>query len=147
MLLFVGAGLISANRTNVKASAQNASAIFAGDAIPIVPPMPHFHAVNMIITSPQTLDGFDCEGCGFKDAELRYGGGPFDLRFSNFSGTTHITLTGAAANTLALLTFFDGIQKGIPAAPSIPDQPIKKKITAKKPMTGLSLTPPFIGQR
>jgi hypothetical protein len=146
ILLFAG------SHSPLRSSAQDLpSALWAGpnvQVVPTVPPLPNIILHGGKFTGvPQVLDGMDCTQCEFNDAALMYGGGAFRLQDIKVSGTTHLTLIGAAANTVALLNFLNGVEQGVPAPPSIPEQPIKKASPAKIPMTKLSITPPFISQR
>jgi hypothetical protein len=95
----------------------------------------------------QQLDGFDCRGCTFRDVELTYSGGAYHIENARFSGTTRLVLTGAAANTLAFLQFMQGIASGLPGVPPLPNKPVERRATAKKPMTGMDITAPFIGAK
>lgn len=98
-----------------------------------------------LASEPQSLDGFDCRDCTFKDVELTYSGGAYHLENAKFSGTTRLVLTGAAANTLAFVQFMQDIASGLPGVPPPPNKPIERKATAKKPMTRMDATAPFIG--
>jgi hypothetical protein len=154
MLLWGGAHSTTSNGITVEAAVQNLDppSAFWGEelaaAIPRVPPLPtSVVSGGKVINAPQSLDGLNCRRCSFVNSELIYAGGPFQLADITVSGTTHLKLQGAAANTLALLAFFSGIEAGVPVAPSVPQQPISRTSTAKKPMTKLDFSPPFIGQR
>jgi len=117
-------------------------------AIPRVPPLPASVIQGAKFDDgSQSLDGLNCSQCSFKDTELIYAGGSFRLQDIKVSGTTRLTLTGAAANTLALLSFLRGIEVGISVPPSKPQKPARIASIAKKPMTKLDFSPPFIGQR
>jgi hypothetical protein len=153
ILLFSG-GHPAPNGVTVEAAAQDLDPVSAfwgpgfAASIPRVPPLPSGSQTGMLVSGmPQSLDGLNCRNCKFVNSDLIYAGGPLHLEDIAVSGTTHITLQGAAANTLALLTFFNAIQEGVPATPNVPQQPIKKTSIAKKPMTELNFSPPFIGQR
>jgi|ERR1039457_1260083 hypothetical protein len=127
---------------------HNVSAFGILNSVPIVPPLSNLtlHSIG-IVNEGQILDGLTCEDCDFINANLMYGGGSFRLKNIKVSGTTRLTLTGAAANTEALLNFFKGIELGTVVPASTPEVPIKKATVAKKPMTKLDFTPPFIGAR
>src|SRR5438477_11575410 len=47
----------------------------------------------------QPLDGFECDGCTFKDVTFTYAGGAARITNPKFSGATRLVLKGAAANT------------------------------------------------
>jgi hypothetical protein len=101
---------------------------------------------STIAEGSQQLDGFDCRHCVFKDVRLGYGGGAYHLEDATFSGTTSLVLTGAAANTVAFLQFMQGIAKGLPGVPAPSNRPIERKTIAKKTMTKMAVTAPFIGR-
>lgn len=117
-------------------------------AAPEVPPInktPVFEGAIITSAHLQQLDGLDCRMCTFDNSALVYSGGAFNLKAAKFTGTTHISLAGAAANTVAFLQFMHGIDSGIPSASLPPSRPIERKAAAKKPMTNLDVTAPFIG--
>lgn len=117
-------------------------------SMPHVPPLLGITVSNSVFDNgPQFLDGLNCEDCEFKDASLYYGGGSFQLKNIKVSGATRLTLVGAAANTEALLNFFHGLEDGEVPPASKPGLPIKRTTVAKKPMTKLDFSPPFIGER
>ena len=79
----------------------------------------------------QHLDGFDCRECTFKNVALQYGGGAYHLENAKFSGTTSISLTGAAANTVAFLRFLQSIGRGIPGVSFPTDSQLLKRRSLK----------------
>lgn len=86
-------------------SGQFAHAINIEGSIPEVPPLGHNRLDRLVVeNTPQALDGLSCSGCRFINAALSYGGGSFRLQDASFEGTTTLTLTGAAANTVAMLS-------------------------------------------
>jgi hypothetical protein len=99
----------------------------------------------------QVLDGFECHSCLFEDAELSYSGGAFNIENARFSGTTHVVLSGSAANTVALLDLMNILsagRAGTPIAqPLPPEKPIKKDAISKVPIGPINFTPPFIGPK
>lgn len=100
------------------------------------------------IPLPQSIDGLDCRGCDFENVRLTYGGGAFNLENPRFSGTTTLTLTGAAANTVAFLKLMEQVGNGLPGLPNDvlrPHTPVKRRFTAKKPMKHMTVTAPYIG--
>jgi hypothetical protein len=121
-----------------------------GGAIPRFLPIektPVFMQEVFTNISAQTLDGLDCRGCTFNDANLEYGGGAFNLESPRFSGTTTLRLTGAAANTVALLKLFEDVDRDLPGLPAEFQQnkPIPKKASAKTTMTHMTVTAPYEG--
>jgi hypothetical protein len=113
-------------------------------AVPVVKPLnPTLSVKNVGIRNShsQQLDGLKCNQCRFEDATLTYGGGAFDLKNSSITGTTRLQLTGAAANTVALLDLLRGIQVDSP--PKMKD--IERKAKVKRPINQLNFSPPFDG--
>jgi hypothetical protein len=96
----------------------------------------------------QVLDGLDCRSCAFKDARLVYGGGPFNLEDARFSGKVSLQLTGAAANTVAMLKFVGLLEQ--PNAPIVQPQnnkPIERQSPIRrKPNHSIDFGPPFVGR-
>jgi hypothetical protein len=92
----------------------------------------------------QILDGLRCNDCSFTDTELNYSGGPFELKNTRFSGTTHVILSGAAANTSELLKLLNGIGTGKPPIPNSQNERPKQKARAKKPVV-VTFSATFIG--
>jgi hypothetical protein len=108
---------------------------------------PIFNNFTISETESQDLDGLDCRGCTFSGALVRYNGGAFNLENANFSGTTELVLSGAAANTVAFLKFMDGLTKGV-APKSFPqNKPIHKKAVAKQALPKIDFTAPYIGAK
>ena len=91
----------------------------------------------------QTLDGLRCEQCTFDDAELSYSGGPFDLNKLGISGTTHISYSGAAANTVALLDLLKSVGLGVDGVKTEPNTPIRRSTTTKRAGTVVTFTAPY----
>jgi len=117
--------------------------------IPAFPPiekMPVFMQF-LIASAKQPLDGLDCRGCTFDNVNLEYGGGAYNLEDPHFSGTTTLTLTGAAANTVGLLRLLEDIDHDIPGLPTEfqPNKPVHKEATARKPITHMTVTSPYLG--
>jgi len=118
------------------------------DAIPKVLPLednPIIKTTTFGDLGKQQLDGLDCRDCKFNNAGLVYGGGSWNLKNPTLSGTTTVSLVGAAANTLALLKFLSSIGKGVPGISFPQNAPIKQKAVAKKPFTTMQVTAPYIG--
>jgi len=109
--------------------------------------IPTFLSITISGTSSQPLDGLDCRGCTFNDTVLKYSGGAYNLEGAKITGTTHLVLEGAAANTVAFLEFMHGIASGVPSASFPPNRPIERRAIAKKPMTKMDFTAPFIGAK
>jgi hypothetical protein len=132
--------------------AQN-MAIRNTPAIPVVPPGPVISLHNVAFSTiggndgVQQLDGLRCDGCRFDDAVLTYGGGNFELKNVTISGTARLQLTGAAANTVALIDALEsiGLDSNAILPNLIPQRPINKTVTIKKPTRKLDLRPPFTG--
>lgn len=113
--------------------------------VPVVPPLGGLVEDGSFTAAPQTLDGLNCVRCSFDNATLTYGGGTFKLTDCKFEGTTRVFLSGAAANTLAVLPLLEAIaQGGAPKAP-VPQKPIEKEATAKQLLT-VSFDSPY-GQK
>jgi len=79
----------------------------------------------------QTLDGLDCDDCDFVGATLRYTGGAVKLKNPLFSGIIRVELSGAAANTVALLPLLSAIAAGQTPNPVNPNKPIIKTASLK----------------
>jgi hypothetical protein len=90
----------------------------------------------------QSLDGLDCTNCVFKDVRFEYAGGAYNLINCAFSGTTRVTLKGAATNTFAILPLLQAITSGHPPEPPKPKTPMLKTATAQSPTT-ISFTSPY----
>jgi hypothetical protein len=124
--------------------------VLIGGAIPTflsIEQVPTFKDITISGTSSQPLDGLDCRGCTFNDTVLKYSGGAYNLEGAKITGTTHLVLEGAAANTVAFLEFMHGIASGVPSASFPPNRPIERRAIAKKPMTKMDFTAPFIGAK
>jgi uncharacterized protein YjbI with pentapeptide repeats len=145
-------GLVPHNRMVVDGSrfSGNKQGIAIDGAIPEFRPLettPIFNNVTISANESQDLDGLDCRGCTFNGAMMRYSGGAFNLENANFSGTTRLELSGAAANTVAFLKFMDGLAKGV-APKSFPqNKPVHKQAIAKNPLPKLDFTAPYIGAK
>jgi hypothetical protein len=111
---------------------------------PVVPPLiPQVKGLTIEGGSiPQMLDGLDCKECTFKDVTLTYAGGAYNFDHCNFSGTTRVVLSGAAANTMAILPLLQAITRGVPPKPPTPQKPTEQTATAKQLMT-VSFASPF----
>src|ERR1700719_2088354 len=84
------------------------------NAVPVVPEVPTMEDKNNTyenVTVP--LDGILASADSFKRVTFEFGGGLYSLRDSTFVPPIHFSLTGAAANTYALLMQFGMI--GCPA--------------------------------
>ena len=128
---------------------NSGTGVLIGGGIPAFIPLdrtPIFEDFNFSDVG-QPLDGLDCRGCTFKDTRLTYSGGAYHLENANFSGTTTLVLTGAAANTVALLQFMNGLARGMPSMSLPPRKPIQRKAIAKKPLPKIDFTAPFIGTK
>jgi len=90
----------------------------------------------------QSLDGLDCTNCVFKDVRFEYAGGAYNLINCSFSGTTRVTLKGAATNTLAILPLLQAIMSGHPPDVPKPKAPMLKTATAQSPVT-INFTSPY----
>ncbi len=107
LLLFSDAHWAILGTTAVEAAPQDLetspSAIWGpgfANSIPRVPPLPEGTVNGGLVTNaPQSLDGLTCTNCRFVNSDLIYAGGPFRLANISVSGTTHLKLQGAAANT------------------------------------------------
>lgn len=73
----------------------------------------------------QVLDGLDCRTCTFDNANLVYGGGPFNLENTQFTGQVSLQFVGAAANTIGMMKL-TGLLKEEEAA--IPQPEINKPV-------------------
>jgi hypothetical protein len=74
-------------------------------AIPIVPPLQYFGHGDTIGGNVQQLDGFSCDGgCTIAPRILTYGGGAFSFPVAIIPKGVPIVFTGAAANTVLLMT-------------------------------------------
>lgn len=112
--------------------------------VPVLgPPLAHMTFAR----GTQPLDGLDCDDCIFADTTLIYGGGAFNLKNAQFSGTTHLELNGAAANTLAMLNLVEAIMKGtVKPKVSPPNKAISKTAKAPAPLKGMNISSPFVGR-
>jgi hypothetical protein len=79
----------------------------------------------------QVLDGLDCDDCDFIGATLKYAGGAVRLKNPLFSGIVRVELTGAAANTAALLPLLSAIAAGQTPNPVNPNKPILETASLK----------------
>jgi hypothetical protein len=84
-----------------------------------------------IIGYRQPLDGLNCEDCEFTNAVIQYSGGAVRLVRPVFGGTIRVELTGAAANTAALMPLLTAIASGNKPEPINPNRPIVKTASAK----------------
>ena len=130
-------GLLNGHQTSTlaqavpPASAAPFQPIGIGGAIPEVPPLRH----NIVENFPfgngrdevmQQLDGLECRNCSFNNVTLTYGGGEYDLRNISFVGKWELRLTGAARNTMQLVSFLQSMKNAprIMPVPPAKDMPI-----------------------
>ena len=65
----------------------------------------------------QQLDGLDCSACTFRSPVLRYSGGAFRFTNVRFEGPVRLEFSGAAANTLVMLSLVQALGLSQPPAP------------------------------
>lgn len=119
--------------------------------------IPRFRPLNaspilksvQVLGGHQILDGLDCRSCSFQDAQLSYGGGPFNLQDAHFSGSVSLTLEGAAANTVNMLNFLNLLQKptGPIVSPKANKPIIHRAIVKRSPTAPINFGPSFIGNK
>lgn len=136
----IGAASASAQLPELPAPQQQGplQQSFTSDLAPRVPPLKHnrliqVHIGNGFVTP---LDGLECESCTFDNPVLEYGGGAFDLKDTTFKGQVTIQYTGAAANTIALIGYMNGISAPRPSAavnPKVTPKPLPPKPLPPKP--------------
>jgi len=98
---------------------------------------------------PQILDGLDCRTCTFDNANLVYGGGPFNFEATQFTGQVSIQFVGAAANTIGMLKL-----TGLLKEPNAPiqqpetDKPVPSTTVVKRQHTApkVSFGAPYLGK-
>lgn len=115
-----------------------------------IPPVPgltqSFENFDLQAHSLFFLDGVACINCILGDTDLVYGGGAFSLNNFKFSGPVRVKLVGAAANTMAFVTFMEavGARQAIPKPK--PSEPIIRAALIDKPISG-DFTTPFNGSK
>jgi hypothetical protein len=112
------------------------------DAIPVVPPLVIDGTVNWNLKGmTQQLDGLTCTNCSFTDVSLEYSGGSFKLGTITLAGKTRLTLKGAAANTMILVSFIQALQNGHTPKPATPKTPVMQAANIKTPFIGDLFSP------
>jgi hypothetical protein len=126
---------LSGNHASIFEQPAFAQTIIGTAGVPIVPGLGGKLIDVTLEGGPQELDGLDCTRCDFRGLTLTYGGGAFKFTDSKISGTIKVVLTGAAANTVTILPFLEGLTRGTPPKPTIPQTPIEKTATAPQIVT------------
>ena len=97
-----------------------------------IPPLPGIK-VHLAGTTQsglrQQLDGMDISDSEFRNMDWEYSGGDFSLKNVKFSAPMRVTLSGAAANTLILLSLIHKVNSA-GNSPSRLDSPLLKNIQA-----------------
>lgn len=123
--------------------------VIIGDAekAPVVlPPSQTLENFNLQAKGLFFVDGTICNNCVFSDADLIYGGGAFSFTQTTFSGPIRIKLVGAAANTIAFLTFAQAIGASQQPPKTVPNAPIMRAENIKPPILG-DFSTPFSGSK
>ena len=98
------------------AFAQPPTFVQTDNKIPVVPQgIIELSKVSAGPAAMQQLDGIACKNFEFSARELKYGGGNFAFDHCTFNGVVTVELTGAAANTMALLQILSHLRR-----PSVP---------------------------
>jgi hypothetical protein len=120
---------------------------FAGDGAVImsggIPAVPkELASMSNFETSEQQLDGLDCTACTFRSPILRYSGGAFRFTNVRFEGPVRVEFSGAAANTLAMLSLVQALGLSQSPARPQPAQPVIRLANMANPVT-VTLASPF----
>jgi hypothetical protein len=111
--------------------------------IPTIPGLgPRIESLNLDATG-QDLDGLNCGECVFNNAALTYSGGAFRMDKASFSGTTRLTLKGAAANGVAMVPLMIALARGQKPAPPRSNVPIIKTAITKETITNVAWQSPY----
>ena len=117
------------------AFAQPSTLVQADNKIPVVPPgITQLSNVSAGPVSKQQLDGIACKNFELKAREMKYGGGNFAFDHCTFNGVVTVELTGAAANTMAMLQVLSHLRQPSVPIPN-PNTPRIETIKLEKPLT------------
>jgi hypothetical protein len=133
---------ISAQPPQSVPSQPRSTIVNISDAIPAVPALRHIVFTKGAFTGgTQQLDGLECESCLFDNVTFTYGGGAVRLVNPSISGPIRVELTGAAANTVAVIQYLQAIDANRQPAPINPRTPILKSATARRVFKADFITP------
>ena len=90
-----------------------AQSFMGPDSRPVVPVLSESVRVggSVALGGAWRLDGINCNGCSFRNAELEYWGGPMRCINCLFDGKVAMEFKGAALNTLEVVVWFRKLDK------------------------------------
>jgi hypothetical protein len=146
--MFLVIGSESQTSTFAQARISGPGELIVADSVPVVPTGVAMFSGIVIDKPLQQLDGFGCVRCTLKVPTFAYGGGPVILAEPTLPRSIRLILTGASANTLALLIFLKAngisIENFFDKPNPKPNEPMimTASITQDKPMS-FALETPF----
>lgn len=125
---------------------KEAEAIGIGDFSPVIPGLADLAPKGEHLTAArQRLDGLRCIGCTFNGVTFEYAGGATNLVNAKFTGPVRIELSGAAANTVAVVAFLQMAARGKKPTMPNPNVPMVKTANVQIDIGTADLVTPFNG--